>query len=738
MTFHWTAVRQQGRRILLSVLTAILVSMAAPVFSATDPAKDQSEAYVALIQADQARDTQDFVKAVIGYRDALDRYKRLASQFPDWEPDIVQYRLTYCANQLTAIVRKTGKTEADWLAEQSRVDPSQDERFQRLYAAINEENRYLRGRLHELEGAEDASEWKEEAERLKTENERLVREVADLTKTDVKSLQRELAELRKAHEALQKQETDFTKKIDALQTELKAEKQRTAEQVGQAKELLVKNQSLEEQLQTLNKKAVEQDELRRQIEQQRQKVTTLEVQLRDSAEALHKSQVAQSNQVETLNQENTALQNTLAQKEASIKSIEDQLAQVKSARRDLQTQREDLETKQQKTAASLLETQAAWSNEVEALAQKNKALQEAVAQKEAAIKSAEEKWAQEETSRRNLQDQLEELAEEQENAQKEFQKIQTAQSNQMEALTKENKDLKETLSQKEAIVKSMQQQLIQSGSSLQALQRQADRAGSDESRVAALESELERLKTENSSLKLALGSSSSSGSPAKTMSEVNGDWTQPVYMHVTEPAALLQAKSKPLTFEEIDVLMKQGLVLEQKGNVAEALKIYDRILTERPTYAQALKARGRGLMQLGDGAGSLAALQECVRLTPTDAQGQLLLGMAYCRVQKFKEAIAVLRPLVLKDSSNVSARNVLGAAWLGQGNMNEARLELEKVLRMNPNLSDAHYNLAQVFVFSRPPDYTQARRHYRRALELGATPDREIEQLMEVQSPKSK
>ena len=170
--------------------------------------------------------------------------------------------------------------------------------------------------------------------------------------------------------------------------------------------------------------------------------------------------------------------------------------------------------------------------------------------------------------------------------------------------------------------------------------------------------------------------------------------------------------------------------LERNSRFADALRLYDSLLEERPLFGPALKARGRCLLQTGDGAGALAALSACARQDASDLQTQLLLGMAYCRVQQFAAAVSVLRPLVLRDPQSVSARNVLGAALLGQGNMNEARLELEKVLRMNAQLSDTHYNLAQVYIFSRPPDYDQARRHYRKALELGASPDRDIEQML--------
>ncbi|HBA85702.1 MAG TPA: hypothetical protein DCZ95_16595 [Verrucomicrobia bacterium] len=589
------------------------LSVSAP--AAEDPVQDQSEAYVMLIQADQSRDAEDHAKAVYSYRKALERYNRLAARFPDWETDVVQYRLAYCANQLAAIVRKTGKSEEDWLAVQALIEPSAEDRLQRQHAATTEENRYLRTRLHELESAEDASEWKEEAARLRTENGRLARDLAALTKPDINTIQRELAVLQKENETLQQRVEKSAKKIAAMEVDAEKGQSEVRAQDKRAEVLASKNRDLEGQLDSIEKKLAEIGPLREQLERQRKAHAAIAEQAeRRSAEAesLQQKLAAQSNRLEALTGAKHLLQDALTEKEKAVEALEGQRAQWEVARKELE-------------------------------------------EKVARLSGQEE-------LQRQLLDQRQREA--------------TAWSNRW-------------------------------------TEAEAQFAG-----MASLSNELERAKAQIDELR---------------QQALRRETLEPTPISKPEPVRVpVQLTARALTREEVDDMMKRGLVYEQKGEFPEALKIYDQILVERPAYGEALKARGRGLLQIGDGAGALEALQECVRWAPLDSQGQLLLGVACCRVQKFREAVEVLRPLVMNDPSSVSARNVLGAAWLGQGNMNEARLELEKVLRMNPNLSDAHYNLAQVYLFSRPPDLAQARRHYRQALELGATPDREIEQLLKA------
>jgi len=63
-------------------------------------------AYQTLIKADEFRDKADWSKAAALYQDALQTYQSLGRKYPDWQPGVVRFRISYCTNQIAAIVRR--------------------------------------------------------------------------------------------------------------------------------------------------------------------------------------------------------------------------------------------------------------------------------------------------------------------------------------------------------------------------------------------------------------------------------------------------------------------------------------------------------------------------------------------------------------------------------------------------------------------------------------------------------
>ena len=64
---------------------------------------------------------------------------------------------------------------------------------------------------------------------------------------------------------------------------------------------------------------------------------------------------------------------------------------------------------------------------------------------------------------------------------------------------------------------------------------------------------------------------------------------------------------------------------------------------------------------------------------------------------------------------------------LGAVRSEAALKELETALQLDPNYADAHYNLAVLQATSQPPSKESARRHYKKALELGMKADEAFE-----------
>ena len=94
------------KRILLLLACAGWLMAGPAQAELSDPGQIQTEAYIQLVQADQSLDAGRLDEALRQYQAARDYYVRLAREFPGWEPRVIQYRKTYCDNQIADIQRQ--------------------------------------------------------------------------------------------------------------------------------------------------------------------------------------------------------------------------------------------------------------------------------------------------------------------------------------------------------------------------------------------------------------------------------------------------------------------------------------------------------------------------------------------------------------------------------------------------------------------------------------------------------
>lgn len=197
----------------LCVLLAVLAGgFAAPASAAlTDPAQIQTEAYVNLVQADQSLDAGRLDEALAQYQAARDYYLRLAKDFPGWEPKIIQYRKTYCDNQILDVERRRAGGAVEELPELEAPPAAADA------AAIEPEE----------EEAEPVPSQSVELDYLKSRVTRLENELA-ARDTDNLRLREELKSASKAKADLDALRADLAQKnarIQALEQELGAKQQ---------------------------------------------------------------------------------------------------------------------------------------------------------------------------------------------------------------------------------------------------------------------------------------------------------------------------------------------------------------------------------------------------------------------------------------------------------------------------------------------------------------------------------
>jgi DNA repair exonuclease SbcCD ATPase subunit len=96
------------RLLALGVFAWLAVTPA--TWAQQDLTREQVLAYVALTKADRARDRGEALPALAAYEEALTKYSAIKQRDPRWHPDVVQYRIQYCLQELDKL--KTAKTPA--------------------------------------------------------------------------------------------------------------------------------------------------------------------------------------------------------------------------------------------------------------------------------------------------------------------------------------------------------------------------------------------------------------------------------------------------------------------------------------------------------------------------------------------------------------------------------------------------------------------------------------------------
>lgn len=126
-------------------------------------------------------------------------------------------------------------------------------------------------------------------------------------------------------------------------------------------------------------------------------------------------------------------------------------------------------------------------------------------------------------------------------------------------------------------------------------------------------------------------------------------------------------------------------------------------------------------------------LMQALLRSPDHRATRLLLGIVQCQSGDFRDAAYVLEQLASDYPDDAHTQVVLAAAYSGLGRPADAIAALQRALNLNPNLPEAHYNMAQRLLSADPPNEEGARTHYRQALALGAARDEMLDRLLSAQ-----
>lgn len=173
----------------------------------------------------------------------------------------------------------------------------------------------------------------------------------------------------------------------------------------------------------------------------------------------------------------------------------------------------------------------------------------------------------------------------------------------------------------------------------------------------------------------------------------------------------------------------EGNAAFAKKDLAGARRAYTRVLDLVPDNLLGLVNLGVVEFSAGNHARAEELLKKAVSLRIETAAAWQTLGIIYMDQERFDEALAALAQAVVQDPHNSRARNYLGVVIGRKGWVDGAQSELRHAVELDPNYADAHYNLAVFYLEEKPPATELARRHYYRAVELGAEKDKAMEKV---------
>ena len=172
----------------------------------------------------------------------------------------------------------------------------------------------------------------------------------------------------------------------------------------------------------------------------------------------------------------------------------------------------------------------------------------------------------------------------------------------------------------------------------------------------------------------------------------------------------------PKRLVQLDQWIQQGIEAWQRNRRAEALDIYRRIITARPSMAIGYRNLAFLQWQSGDARGAIATMEQAFHNGATEPSMTTQLGSYLAEAGHPSDAIALLEPLAAAVPADPDALNALGTAYARAGEGARAAAVFERALRESPRNVQALENLGTLAMQQR--DLPAAERALRRAVEI--------------------
>ena len=217
-----------------------------------------------------------------------------------------------------------------------------------------------------------------------------------------------------------------------------------------------------------------------------------------------------------------------------------------------------------------------------------------------------------------------------------------------------------------------------------------------------------------------------------TVETVAGDAEAAPTAEATESAETA-APTPPATEVPPEVLALIAEAREQfvRGNFAAAEKLYQQLAERQPNSVVALANLGVAQFRQGKLTAAQLALEKAIAADPNDAFSLTTLGAVMIEQNRIQDSIGYLERASEVAPDDPITLNYLGVASSQLGQFGKAEQSLRRAITVNPDYAEAHFNLAVIYATAKPPSIALAKRHYEKALELGAGPDTRLASMLQ-------
>ena len=191
-------------------------------------------------------------------------------------------------------------------------------------------------------------------------------------------------------------------------------------------------------------------------------------------------------------------------------------------------------------------------------------------------------------------------------------------------------------------------------------------------------------------------------------------------------AAESEQPAAPALSEGAKSTVERGIMEFHEEKFQDAKAEFQKITELAPTHPIGWLNLGSTEFRLGQLDQAETHLKKAVQLEPSAQQGWLTLGIIYYQKNQLDAGMAALSQAIYLNPKDPKAHLYLGILIRKRGWLSGAEDEMRKSIELDETYAEAHFNLAVLYLERKPPAFELARRHYYRALELGAEPDSEV------------